>query len=801
MKRTILVCLISSLFALVANAETSYTSSALSTSPTYANSNASIPGGVVWSDGTHAIYYDLHAKTETNLTGDMKGAVAKWPVAASANGEWLMWHQGGKFWTRQLPKGAPYAITYSDYEKNKVEKPFLWQNPIGSLKLSPNGYRFGFETVCEGGSWELAKPGAFGNPPYYAWRNNSFVGIFYLSTFFNTNHAESLREHQIWWPLLGNLVTRPPVPFMSSVADNLKSYDEKVSGMPANAGQQGVGAAEGIKFPESPACGNWNIKHSARFLAFTGPEMWQSGKRLSYSILQTDEYHWGPIEIRLLDNKTTEERRYQGIDKPSQLKGMNVSYWEIEVFPRSCEGIAIKPDGSPTVLSAGDLYMADHYEVEQGMANAKLEIVPFTGISVKDKQECINANRKLLPGYTGDATPLFNKKGVEASNNVFKVKWTKIAYGFEGRCIQWVSNDSFLFLSKNNELCLWKNGVVETLRSAVPSEFCYCNVSPFETATAIEHGNGKTGTDHNSEVAKEARYLGDLKAGYIRTNWSPSKTKGNIVVSLKNVGSPRLLEFCIVQGSDLSRIDPAQCLWQKTNPREKNADCVDFPTSSVLLLRDGVHCSAIRITEVENKKEFTSRPEFVSYEWKSQILDKDSLSPAMIAKKYQPKAKAFHETSVSTSEESSGSTCQLFEIDRGVDFSVGIQNGFSFIKNIGGAEYHSVSIPTPKTYPGFMQAVVIAGKHIEDIDKPVFYFDKPPSGQLDLKVDVSLPGRHKTQRCLVGSVLLVRYSYSPTQIFAVETTEVKSDRVVYKKRFWPGNQPDPSGIASAKEQP
>ena len=191
MNRAILVCLICSLFALTANAETSSTSSALSPSSSgYGVNNTAIPGGVVWSDGTHAIYYDLKAKTETDLTGDMKGAVAKWPVAASANGEWLMWHQGGRFWTRQLPKGTPYPITYSDYEKNKVEKPFLWQNPIGSLKLSPNGYRFGFETVCKGGSWELAKPGAFGMPPSYAWKNDSFVGIFCLSTFLNTNHAE-----------------------------------------------------------------------------------------------------------------------------------------------------------------------------------------------------------------------------------------------------------------------------------------------------------------------------------------------------------------------------------------------------------------------------------------------------------------------------------------------------------------------------------------------------------------------------------------------------------------------------------
>ena len=126
MKRTILVCLFSSLFALAANAETSSTSSALSTSSSgYGHSDAVIPGGVVWSDGTHAIYYDLKAKTETDLTGDMKGAVAKWPVAASANGEWLMWHQGGKFWTRQLPKGTPYPITYS--ENHKAEKPFLYK--------------------------------------------------------------------------------------------------------------------------------------------------------------------------------------------------------------------------------------------------------------------------------------------------------------------------------------------------------------------------------------------------------------------------------------------------------------------------------------------------------------------------------------------------------------------------------------------------------------------------------------------------------------------------------------------------
>src|SRR3989344_2945241 len=71
---------------------------------------AEIPGGIFYSDGRDAIYYDIATKESKNSTSDLSEAVVKDPFTVSENGTTLVWLQDSKFWLRELPMGTPRTI-------------------------------------------------------------------------------------------------------------------------------------------------------------------------------------------------------------------------------------------------------------------------------------------------------------------------------------------------------------------------------------------------------------------------------------------------------------------------------------------------------------------------------------------------------------------------------------------------------------------------------------------------------------------------------------------------------------------
>ncbi len=82
-----------------------------------------------------------------------------------------------------------------------------------------------------------------------------------------------------------------------------------------------------------------------------------------------------------------------------------------------------------------------------------------------------------------------NKKRptIDYGNNVFAVKPTLLAQGLMARCLQWVSNDAFLFLGKDNAVYLWRQGIPTKVHEPIPAEFCYVVKSPLNAHPVVEH--------------------------------------------------------------------------------------------------------------------------------------------------------------------------------------------------------------------------------------------------------------------------------------------------------------------------
>ena len=400
------------------------------------------PGGIVYSDGTSAIYCDFATGKETNLTGDLKGAVVKWPFAVSQNGEWIVWKQGPKFWVRAFPKGTPYAIQYREEDKKK-NICFSWQSSVTRMLLSPEGTRFSFEGPNQGPSWNLVRQG---NPPFYGLRMGTYNGIFMLSTIQNV-YREQAFSLGIYHPKFGNEAQYPNTnggPYNCSDQDD-KAW-KKWYGFAQVGNGTRIGPIPSAGWRESIGGGiyaNKNVKKSAYFLTFADHEMWAKGKKFVYYIYHTDDGKWGPIEIRLVSSEinTPEGDNYEFWTTESWefTEARNVvKAWEIPVSLSSCEGLAAKPDGSLTVLSGGNLYLIDHYEIEKGMSASKV---------------------------VGVFSSTHKCKFVDYDNNVFRVQASLIAKGLIAGCLQWVSNDSFIFLAEDNSVYSWKQVQRKTARA------------------------------------------------------------------------------------------------------------------------------------------------------------------------------------------------------------------------------------------------------------------------------------------------------------------------------------------------
>jgi hypothetical protein len=483
MKRHILFCLFVAMFASIANAETP-------SLPASGSGYSAIPGGIVYSDCKDAIYFDFATGKETNLTCDLDGAVVKPPIAASITGEQLAWRQDSKFWVRQLRKGMPFVIKYQKEKPRKladgtVEKnDFIWQSDaVADMHLSPDGKRFSFEAACHRMGWVLksslnwkqshmtleqiietrghvnATPADMNTftYPQYVFVNDPFFGIYYLSTVGNgsntNNQASNFYGEEIYEPAFGNVIDNPDVNYFAFKEDwernlKLRGGNNPFGSLSGGGSISGLGRSQYLY-------NDLAIKKSARFLCFASPESWKNGKKLAYFIFNIGN-QWGPIEIRLLDNdiRSTCHTISDGGCGYDKFKA-----WEVFVAFPSCAGLAVRPDGSISILgSNGSLLLLDGADMEKGMLEAEIK-VEKTGKGLKV---------------------------VNIPSTQFYGKPRQIAQGVMARWLQWVSNEEYLCLGPDNLVYSQKlGGGAKKVHDAIQSNFCYVVKAPPDTP-AIE---------------------------------------------------------------------------------------------------------------------------------------------------------------------------------------------------------------------------------------------------------------------------------------------------------------------------
>ena len=269
-----------------------------------------IPGGIVYSNGKDAIYYDFGTRENKNLTSDFSEAVVIGPFTVSDNGKVLIWLQDSKFYVRELPIGIPRAVQvnravfkgtrtkFRSSPKDDIIEDITWEGGvIKNMSLSPDGARFAFDTIFQEPGWiftgkTVEESGNYF--PLYDKIMDSYNGIFYLSTIYNQdlNHASDPVEINFSHPRYGSVMKDPPAPLYKAAQD---LYINKTS--TRFGGELGTSQITSQMIDRKRT-----IKKSAHYLTFQNLQNWQNGSKLAAFIYQIGK-QWGPIELRVLDSE------------------------------------------------------------------------------------------------------------------------------------------------------------------------------------------------------------------------------------------------------------------------------------------------------------------------------------------------------------------------------------------------------------------------------------------------------------------------------------------------------------------
>lgn len=690
----------------------------------YSSSSKSYPGGIVFSNGKDAIYWEPWASSqgsEVNLTSDLKSVSIQAPFAVDENGGRLAWLQNKKIWVRQLPAGKPYALGYDSPDGSGFIK---WEKGARAMALSPDGTTLSFEGPC-------IKPKQVIAEVY----DSNYVGTFLFDTFYqNSNAGEMHYGPRFGWKsrILG-LEGKFEGPHVVEYGDGGRVID--------------TGRHQGTRI----------IRKSACFFAFSRAEAWQKGETFGFFIFNIDG-KWGPISIRRLGNgplpddwgttaMTCTENNTAAVTVLNTL--------EVPVSLAECQGLAVRPDGALVVWSGKNIYVVARTELENGIKGLR------SSRHLSLSEAIVKVSAKNLTSSSGQAV--------------------------EGTCMNWVSNDSFLYLDRYGNLQQWTNGVVTQKRAGVGNWYCYLSQSPLNTPTALGHGTGK---------ATERR--ADIQAGYIRAGWwSGGNSAYRLAVGATD--SQKRLEFCLTGKRDFTEVkDLSQYAWTKLSEKDDNKAKVAVPLGMVVLLREegDKKVSLFKAKGFEPKT--ATEKERLVYDWESRIFD----GKTTVAKTSKASSFSGRETKIALQQVSQGESvevskwAQLYKVGQSYPFSVGGRlptfSWFNVTQVTNTNDPISLAVPMNEKLFGAYQRVIVDGVHVEDIVDPVSYFTKPFPVSTKL-----VPPGYATARFRVGQVVIVRYSKHPDEFFAVELVKFDFDTVVYKKRVWP--DPDTRRVALASE--
>ena len=571
----------------------------------YRSADTKIPGGIIRSNGKDAIFLEFKTGRKINLTAGWKDVVFKPPFAASENGKHLVWFQDSKFYTMDLPLGAPrtvQAVTFKwQGNANKAtgvrdkDIDLVWNREVKNLSMSPDGLRFTFEASHTAPGWTLLDPGnpqvfarmlaigAYNSPnpndlafkalPLYVKKNDSFNGISYLSI--RMNQYDPRTESDPFSPIFGSVVEHPPVgPFKATCQDLRVPVTPNSILRPLGYGLYGIlsigGEISNGRFGGSaPRSGKIDdsitVKKNARHLTFQKCEAWEKGMRKAAFIYQIGN-QWGPIEIQTLDSKNQYGKDYSNNKNisllsagaiPEEYRSGKAREIEVQSVFSEVIGLAWKPDGSLSVFTVkGDVYLISGYEIQRCFETSSMQLV-------KDKQD------------RGSVIPV-------SSNNILRPKPELVAKGIVGTCFNWESNYSLLYLDNYGNACRWSPGKSEKIEDST-GYFCYLSRSPFDGVNNPEALNASSATNYgypsvitgtsNALEGAETRICRDfgldesiISFGPIRTIWLDKHSRDEFSVRL-NMWTP--LQFALVENkTNLNDItDPSR--WEYLSQQER----------------------------------------------------------------------------------------------------------------------------------------------------------------------------------------------------------------------------------------
>lgn len=559
----------------------------------------SFAGGIVYSDGKNAFWYDFegsYSDKHVNLTEHIPDiSVDKQAFAVSENGQTLVWLQGYKFWSMDLPKGTPrpFQMELSGAPKGARAsvsgyRDILWQRAVRNIAISPDESKVMFESVHNGLAWTYERmltdpiplqkardssyrPGSdSSNPmlPYYVKKPASCIGIFAMSKDYNQCDAPG---NDPYAPRYGNVCEWPPAPWFR-LDMNAQGRTGTMEGEARDA--------QGRIYPSR------GIAKSAFFPAFQSPGLWQKQKMMAF-IFRLPNGQWGPIEIRTV-NSPTFERGYDNdpdviLDRgtcglisqefmrlypksyrspghsatnfPVESKEYQLDaryyqprHWEIQIpAMQSCNGIAWTPEGSLTILDgSGNLYKISAQEIQRVQYQSKIIKVPN------------NLEKDSFFLYP--------------SNNMIRATPELIGYGINGSNLCWISEQEFIFLGKDN--CVYRHSKAgkQKVVGPLPGKFFYCQASPLKSANAATSGKGEFNIRRpKTQIADQPSdfgyKVGIAKFGYIAINtkrFSGATVRegtgqvvpysGPVPLLVGKIGCQPPIEYCLTDKTGLGQI-------------------------------------------------------------------------------------------------------------------------------------------------------------------------------------------------------------------------------------------------------
>lgn len=457
-----------------------------------------IPGGIVYSDGKDAIFYDLTKGQKSNITADVPQIQVSGPFSASENGDLLTWIQNGKFICRNLKNGKVFTVTASRYSivqsggklKSTTDQAIdtIAVNGTRSVFLSPDGLKIAYEFT----GVDIALPQNSNTTPKLEFGTCSAVNILRTdwnnilpAPFFNPAEEGLSDIGTCRNGMFGNVAfyaTKFPLEISNINGKKISkiNFDQPP---PIFTYRYKSGDSVSIYPTLQDALRKFTQKRDACFPTFSRLQEWESGEKNLALTYQNQDGFFSSIDIYDYNWPKLEQEKKPG-------------FYEIVLANklRSCRGLSWTPGGSLCILSDDKVGIISRERIQA----LKQSAVIF------NKDVSVNtANARL--GYPTKQAPR-----TVAVNNIAQVAPELLTSGVLANNIVWITERSFLCLGVDGFVYLWENGKTEKLIQIPSGRFSYCKGLSYKQEKPIVT-IAKSNESLSSQQSTESRLDPDFK--------------------------------------------------------------------------------------------------------------------------------------------------------------------------------------------------------------------------------------------------------------------------------------------------